>query len=832
MINNIYLIILILICPLLVKSAKFVDSINYFELGINVLAKLEPECYPELEETFTERTKNEKDRRYPWLIDSMGKGINDIGDEIECLYSLQNTTFFLINFYNLDFSKLLNNDQKLIDFLDIKNFTLGFCIMYSCRDAFRRYLELIAELINFIATNKTNSRNLVNFYEDSRINTSESWNEFNEDKLTTKSVKLGLLYIILSFFTIKIFGGIFRTFSLPKGYDKYIAEKLNKLNQNKNNKDFDIEEKTNLSNKNKFNESLNEDNDSKDYNPIFDFSEQLPIKIRILRIFDLFNDLHYLSSKRNRYFNETGLEVIVFLRALMIFGIVFSNTFSALIELPSEEIINSSFFKSWLNIFYRISNNSMTCWIFLEGAYTTYKLLSFITSEIFLYYAKEERAKYSLNIKLLIVFAKFIVLLIPKLITFILIFYILYYRIEDYGFASNAKATFRYIIINLFKQNIQCTNIFSLFQNIFTDNIEDVNQCYEFTYFYINMFTCILIYMFITYLFFVIKNKYFEFVILAFGFIDFIVSIPVIKDDKNINTEFIKEYHIIGQTYSNKIFISFIGFYHLGFIVGFLIFNFDNLKSKINRLLYEHNGIVLSKSINANFDKLGTFSSKEPLTDQNDSFSFTYNDRTKTIDSSLISDTSENSPNYYRNFIMPYYPMKYLNKFFYKIFKFPFYVKVLSILGGIVLLFLLDSIILIYLRNESSFGIKLIDPIKGIFKCEKHLYILIFTLITIIMITLPKKGAFRTFMRSRIFISISRIGFLISCVSHAMAYFSFVTFSIKVKLYVPTFAIISFGNFIVFFIICFIFDTVTELPLKMMIKKLMRINRKRESIMI
>ena len=66
-------------------------------------------------------------------------------------------------------------------------------------------------------------------------------------------------------------------------------------------------------------------------------------------------------------------------------------------------------------------------------------------------------------------------------------------------------------------------------------------------------------------------------------------------------------------------------------------------------------------------------------------------------------------------------------------------------------------------------------------------------------------------MGSRIFVITSRIGFLISCIIHAFTYFSFLIFSIKVKLYVPSFILISFGNYLAILIICTIMISVTEL---------------------
>ena len=232
-------------------------------------------------------------------------------------------------------------------------------------------------------------------------------------------------------------------------------------------------------------------------NPLFDFSEKMPLKVRALRFFDLINDLYYLSSKRNRYYNDSGIEILVFHRAIMIFCLIFSHTFTSLIRLPSEEIINSSFFKSWLNILFRLSNNGFTCWIFLEAAYTTYKLLFFITTEMFLHYCKPEFQRMNYELKLLLIFLKFIVLLLPKFFFFFFIYYFIYYRIEDFEFTSNSPATFRYVFMNLFKEKITCGKLGTLGEDMFNSNtihnITSYDKCYEFSYFYINMIICLII---------------------------------------------------------------------------------------------------------------------------------------------------------------------------------------------------------------------------------------------------------------------------------------------------------------------------------------------------
>ena len=809
------------------------SKIDYIDLAYRIFQSLERQCFPDINQTINERMKFEKDKKFPWITDSMGKGINDIGDEIECLNSMKNTTFFMVNFYELNLSLILDNDQKLMDFLEISNFTLGFCIFYSCKDAFQRYLQILAEFVNYLASKNPNKGNLVSLIVDNKIDTDEVQgtdtdnyqpNVYNSFDLDTYLAKRVIFWIMIGLAIVKAVGGLLRIIFIPKGYDKYVAEKINQSGQDNN---IDDEENSNLTSKHKLNEPLNEESNTKDYNPLFDFSEKLPIGIRILRVFDLINDFHYLSSKRNRYYNDNGLEIITFIRAIVIFFLIFSNTFSALITLPSEEIINSSFFKSWLNIIYRLSNNSLVCWAFLEGAYTTYKLLCFIQAEMFIYYAKGDKRKQKLYKKLPIIYAKFLVLLIPKIVTFILVYMIFYYRIEDYRDFANAKATFHHIITYIFKQKIKCDGLDTIFTNNFSVYIGDYDACYEFTYFYINMVLCILVFMVVTYLFFIIRNKIFEWFIIFGSLILLFLPNFFVKDHRIDKEERLLHYHIKGQTYSTKIFESFVGFYHLGFIIGYILFNFDNLKQRINRLIYEYRKIHIKKLGSKKEDDKSGGSIDEPSSANADT-NLSYSLRSGSQGGVSNNEQSDaNTIDYYK---LPYYPLQFSNTILKPINNLKFSTKIIIILSGVALLIIIDFIILIYLMTSEDFGIVLENWVKTIFKIEKNVFILVLFFMIVIMITLPKKGALRNFMKSKIFICISRIGFLITCVSQVFTYFSFFIFSLKVKLYVPTFMIISFGNFLLFFIICIILCAIFELPLRMIIKKILRIKTKKESI--
>ena len=114
---------------------------------------------------------------------------------------------------------------------------------------------------------------------------------------------------------------------------------------------------------------------------------------------------------------------------------------------------------------------------------------------------------------------------------------------------------------------------------------------------------------------------------------------------------------------------------------------------------------------------------------------------------------------------------------------------------------------------------------------ERPIFILVFFFLNVVMITLPKKGVLRDMMNSRIVIFVSRIGFLLSCCVYAFTYFSFLVFNLRVKLFVPTIMVMSFGNFLFICIECFFIYSFIELPLAIIIKKIVRIGRGKEKLL-
>ena len=93
------------------------------------------------------------------------------------------------------------------------------------------------------------------------------------------------------------------------------------------------------------------------------------------------------------------------------------------------------------------------------------------------------------------------------------------------------------------------------------------------------------------------------------------------------------------------------------------------------------------------------------------------------------------------------------------------------------------------------------------------------------MITLPKKGIIRDLMNTKIVIALSRMGFLMSCVVYSATYLSFVVFYLRIKLYMPTFFIISVGNLLIMSLEVLVIYTLIELSFAIVIKRLLKIGR-------
>ena len=815
---------------LISSQNKTIESQDYFGVILRVIEGLERQCFPQIKKIFDqEKSYPEANKSYPWLGDAIGKNLNDMGDELECVKSIPNTTFIMVNIYRINLTRTIQTiDHKFLNYLEIDNFTIGFCIMKECKLTVRRYTRLLSK---YLLKNLT-EKNEISYIENDKFDNSSIDNVHEFKKNGSYKSKAALLIIFLIFTILKVIGAILRLIFLQKGYDKYMVEKINKekMKLNTQESEQDVEEKINLSQKpNNIEPLIKEEDytkDTKEYNPLYDFSDKLPWYLKLLKFFDLWDDLYIISSKRNKYFNDTGLDVINFNRAVVICSLVFSRTFSTLISLPSEEIMNKTFFGSGLNIFFRLSKNSYVCWAFLEGAHTTYKLLCFISSEMFRYYAKQGKNNVKFYVKLLIIYVKFLILLIPKILEFFGVYFIYYFSVRDYSFLTDAKATFIHIVNHLFTKNITCNTFASLFHEFSISlNILDYT-CYKFVHFYFNMLISILISMILIFLFFLIKQPILEFIIMIGNFVYMFAIIANVQDPKNIddkNNKFLL-YHMNGQEYTAKILWSLNSVYNLGLFTGIILFNFNGTKNIIQRLIYENYLKYFSK-INEiskiDLDNDSESTDKEKGIELESSYS-----RSVSTDGNILKkmpmNMSEVKSDEYK---LPYYPLLKINTLIKWLYERSLVTKMLSILVCVLILIGIDLVLFLLFKSEKSYDVVLTSTHTFFFRYEKLFFIIFYFILNIIMITLPKKGIIRDLMNTKIVIALSRMGFLMSCVVYSATYLAFVIFYLRIKLYMPTFFIISVGNLLIMSLEVLVIYTLIELSFAIVIKRLLKIGR-------
>jgi hypothetical protein len=452
-------------------------------------------------------------------------------------------------------------------------------------------------------------------------------------------------------------------------------------------------------------------------------------------------------------------------------------------------------------------------------------------------------------INLLIIFGKFLLLFIPKIALFIICYYIFYYDIIKFKSFFKSKTIMRYVVEEVITKDIVCKNqtsiIFTKFFT-FTNDANDFKTCYDFTFIYINIFYYILIFIATLYLIFVIRKPIIEIFFIIFYFIFFIGLMFVVDEanrleKENWNTSFGEEkekeiysyYHFKGQDYTTKIFYLAIGVYNLGFIFGVLCFNYEILNKRLSK-----------KKSNKNNQNIKNVKEKRIEKKPN------FND-------SIISDSSLNSKNTIESIDtvekLPikqykqkkYYPLLFLLSSLKWYKKVKFSIKLIIILICLALQLFTASFFKIYseiTKNNASDNLKKDDPnfdrnyvlemeldnvLKFYFLFERHVFLILFFIICITLITLPRERIFKKLINSTFVTAVSRAGFTIVCLSYILTNFSFCGFIIKIKFSIPTFIIISIGNFLIIFVVCILINIVFELPIRIFIKTILRLDTRK-----
>ena len=749
------------------------------------------------------------------FIDGSGKSVNDFGNEFVCNYNVkQNLAYLTVHFFlGTDHFKKSNED-----FFGTGYYYMGFCLPKQCNDAMK-----------LIILNK----NFLKIVHDVGIS---NFKLYINEEVVKESDDLSLFYkVIIIIYIIlngcKLLIGILRIIFMNKGYEGYYAdlerkkeerktlslgitdvnEKTNENNDNENNNQIINKENssfvTNINYNNSETVSFIYDNEISEniisegdnlYNPFSDKEKNFPISIKLMKIFDLFDNFKILSTNSNKLYNSHKIKILYFIRFLLMIMSIIHQIMITQYELPTKNYYNFEFYSRFSFIFIKLCINASTFWITLDAVIFAYKLMSYMKKEIKL--SKNHQVKY-------FTFLKFLLLILPKFFLFLFAFILLHLKANKLTFelCKGNKVFSNYLYYNDTVQQSSYSlrnthefkdffnnfipfklNYIDFIENITIEKTEDTNSTKNFTSdvsgyeipspfltntdLFVNVcfneFYLIILMINITFLSYKLKNKIFDFSILIINAALYIF--PAIEKFNPYRGNIEKQQYflrfVLGQNYSEKFTHYFINFFYFGFLIGVMKFYHDeniyNIKKKKN----------IFNDINLPFE-------------------------------------------FCKKIII------YLNSFRLCIKRSILWICI------IVLLIISSSFSLSqgrYFSMEKQIKIKKIEGIiKFLFFYEKNLSGIFFFIFLIMYIIYPKNSYLIRLASSNAFIILERISFAFYNCFCYLIYAQFCVFIISIQMSYSNLFFNSVGMFFIIFVFSLLNVALFELPIRQLIKNIM-----------
>ena len=749
-------------------------------------------------------------KKYPKLILSNGKGVDDIGNEIECRKVNIFAEYLLIYIETED--SIIKTDKGLSNYLDRNFLYLGFCLPQSCIN--------LAE--NILARMDKTNISIFNTYKIKEIKI------FRDKDIETKKTPIIIFWFFISCLLIKFLAGIIIKFFFPKGYEYYGIFLYNRKRQSENkinDDEIDGDFLKNKVNEEKDNKKLEDINIRGRYNPEFDYEALYPMYFRFIKFLDLFNNIKIYMLKRNRYFNDNDIDILCSLKAIILGFHILTTTIQVLIRLPNTNVFNTEYYKSLGLSFYKRSINSFTFWIILESATFSFKLMKFIQKKINKIGEKNINKRKHFNIVVSQTF-KFFCFYIPKIIAYIFIFIFFYYLFDHYTCGFEAKMTHHYISKEIVKKKIcntkenlmhtiipflnykisfsyeknNSSNISSALplhnenanaSSTYENKLRIIDICFPFVYIYSNMFFSSLVFIIILFILFYFQKKGIDIIISLLNFVGAIISYIYYAIHRSYyiygrdNNEY-KFFHFSGEYYCIFYPHVFFGYYYLGCILGFCLYHYNEQKY-IDK---ENKNIKKRKS----FQKLKNISKSSYKLEE------------------------------YNNTIKLYKPMEFCSSFIICLKNTKNYIKILFLsIYFILSIFLsLIFIFIFQMTKDDDKYIKTNQILEFLYCFEKIINSYLFFFFICILAVFPRDSLLIKIMTSSFFIPISRAGFFFTCTYESLIYTLYCLFQLKVKLGFLVISYIMIGFYTIIAIFCIYASILIEFPFRVIIKNLLK----------
>ena len=759
-------------------------------------------------------------------IDGSGKAANDFGNEFVCNYNLRrNVSYFTLHFFlgTEDFKK----DKE--EFFEQEYFYIGLCLPRKCIDA-AKFLIINEKVVNI--THQVGLSNFKLYVNEDVVEQADKLDKFY-------SIVIGI-YIALNI--LKLLVGILRVIFINKGYEGYYAELERKQGKQSNIFSIGIGDPNEINLKNACNSSdsstsseivrktsynssssKNLENSSANasliydseiseniisegdnlYNPFSDKEKEFHTPIKVMKIFDLFDNLKILSTHSNKYYNSNRINSLYFIRFLLMIMSIIYQIMNTQVDLPTKNYYNFEFYSNFVFTLIKLCVNASTFWITLDGVIFAYKLMSYMKKEIKL--SRNSSIKY-------LTFLKFLLLILPKFFIFLFAFILLHLKASKLTFelckGNNVFANYLYyndtvqqkyyslrtthefkdIFNNFipfklnyidFIENIPIERIYNTSsKKNFTSEVSGyeipspfltntdlfVNVCF-------NEFYLIILMINITFISYKLKNDIFDFSILIINIILFIL--PAIGNLNPMNIDINEQKYtlkyVLGQNYSEKYTHYFINFFYFGFLIGVMKFYHD--------------------------DNLYNMKKKK---------------------------------NFFENIILPY---QFCKKIITYLNSFHFYLKRAILLICIFILLIISmSFTLLEGKNFTSREereielVNITGIVKFLFFYEKNLCGIFFFIFLIMYIVYPKNAYIIKISSATMFLILERISFAFYISFCYLIYAQFCVFIISMQMSYSNLFFNTVGMFFIVFVFSLLSTALFELPIRMLVKYIMNRN--------
>jgi len=289
--------------------------------------------------------------------------------------------------------------------------------------------------------------------------------------------------------------------------------------------------------------------------------------------------IHSITQyNNNQIYTNKGLEMITGLRTFVLMLITFNISFRLFEESPSLRQMHSVFIRNFLFGVVKYSSFGMYFWVYLDGLVYTFKLMN---------YVKQDKSFKT--------FLKFSINLLPKILSFLMIFYGVYFFQKEVGIFSGSTIVFDQYIEN--EYNYKCLKnplylLFPFINPITSSNNKMINNyynnCYQFSYLVINEFYCIILFIIMFYFLYKYQSKILDLIITLLILINILVMnfLPYFFEDVKNEKYYLLKY-VLGETFSLRYPHNMFNIFFLGIFSGLIYYYHYFSVNDINSFLQE-----------------------------------------------------------------------------------------------------------------------------------------------------------------------------------------------------------------------------------------------------